>query len=260
MRRMHVSLARSWKRLLGGLSVLGTLSLGAGCSPVPDLGQTTAEDSYQIAVDAAARGDYLLAVEAFRRVTAQEPLGEFADDALLGLADAHRVTKDFASADAEYRQVVTDYPRSPLVPEAEYKLGLSMSEQSLPASLDQEMTRTAITQFERFIADYPESPLVSDARAKVADLRSRLAKKDYESAMLYFTLGSPEAGRIYLESVASGYPDTEWARKALLEEARSFAREGAGESAATAYRRLLDLYPDTEEAGIAAAEIGPQKP
>jgi len=236
------------------------LSLGLGCSPVPDLGQTTVEDTYQIAVDAAARGDYLFAIEAFRRVTAQQPLGEFADDALLGLADAHRATKDFASADEEYRQLVTDYPRSPLVPDAEYKLGLSMSEQSLPASLDQEMTKTAITQFERLIANCPESPLVPDARTRVAELRSRLAEKDYESAMLYFTLGSPEAARIYLESVASGYPDTVWARKALLEEARSFAREGATESAATTYRRLLDLYPDTKEACIAAAEIGPQKP
>jgi outer membrane protein assembly factor BamD len=255
-----VSRSRSWRLLLGGLPLLGALSLGLGCSPMPDLGEATVEDTYRIAVDALAREDYLLAIEAFRRVTIEQPLGEFADDALLGLADAHRATRDFASADQEYRRLVADYPRSPLVPDAEYRLGLSMSEQSLPASLDQEMTRAAIAQFERFAANYPESPLVSDARAEIALLRSRLAEKDYGSAMLYFTLGSPEAARIYLESVASGYPDTVWARKALLEEARSFAREGAAESAATTYRRLLDLYPDSEEAGIAAAESGLTKP
>lgn len=253
-------LARSRKLSFGALPVLGALWIGLGCAPVPDLGQATVEDTYQIAVDAAAREDYLLAIEAFRRVTVDAPLSELADDALLGLADAHRATKDFASAEGEYRRLIADYPRSPLVADAEYKLGLSFFEQSLPASLDQAMTKTAIAQFERFTGNYPESPFVADARAKGAELRARLAEKDYKSALLYFTLKNPGAARIYLESIVREYPDTVWARKALLEEARSFAREGAAESALTTYRRLLDLYPGTEEAGAASAEGGTPGP
>ena len=73
---------------------------------------------------------------------------EFADDALLGLADAHRAMGDFASAEDEYRRLLEDYPTSSLIPEAEYKLGLSFYEQSLPAALDQGMTRQAIAQFQ----------------------------------------------------------------------------------------------------------------
>lgn len=211
-------------------------------------------DTYEIGVAAAEREDYLLAIEAFKRVTLDSPLHEYADDALIALADAHRAIGDHVSAEEEYRRLLSDYDRSPLVPEAEYKLGLTFFEQSLPAELDQSMTRQAISQFEYFIEAFPSSEFVAAARERILELRTRLAAKSYESAMLYMTMGKPAAGRVYLEAVVAEYPDTVWARRALLEEARSYAAEGADALAEGAYRKLIELYPGTEEAGEAAEE------
>jgi outer membrane protein assembly factor BamD len=226
-----------------------------GCSTVPDLGEATSEDLYDIGVQAAARGDYLVAIEAFRRITEDTPMSDLADDALIGLADAHRATGDYASAEAEYGDLLSDYPTSPLVPVAEFKLGVSYYDQSLPPALDQEMTRKAIAQLEHFKATYPGSDLVTEADRLLAELRSRLAEKEYKNALLYITLKDPEAARIYFETVALDYPETDWARKALLEEARSFRDEGATAKAAEVYLRLIDQYPDSAEAASAEAEL-----
>jgi outer membrane protein assembly factor BamD len=232
----------------------------AACSPIPELGESTAEDAYAVGVEAMEREDYLLAIEAFRHVTMASPLGDWADDALIGLADAHRAISDYASAEDEYRTLLSDYPRSPLVPEAVYKLGLSYYDQSLPAELDQSMTRAAIEQIEHFVATYPESRFVPEARERIAELRARLAAKAYGAAALYLQLGDLKAARVYLDAIVQDYPDTEWARRSLLEIARSHAREGATAQATQAYERLIELYPGTEEAAAALAEkAGPAR-
>jgi outer membrane protein assembly factor BamD len=239
-------------RLAGALLVVALLV--AGCSPMPEVGETTAEDTYETGMAAAERGDHLLAIEAFKRITLNSPLHEMADDALVGIADSHRAISDYASAELEYRQLLSDYPRSPLVPEAEYKLGVTFQEQALPAALDQTMTKQAISQFEYFLAAYPGSGLVADARVNILELKTKLAAKIYDSATLYFDLGRPKAARVYLEAVVAEYPGTSWARVAILDKARSFAAEGSGALAENEYQRLIDSYPGTEEARTAAAE------
>lgn len=229
-------------------------ALAAGCSPVPEIGEASIEETYDYGVRAAAAEDYLVAAEAFKRVMASAPLDELADDAQMGLADAYREMRDFAMAEGEYRRLLSDYPRSPLVAEAEFKLGLTFFEQSLPAQLDQATTARAIRQIERFLATYPESEFAGEAGELRLDLRSRLAEKEYRAALLYQTLKNEEAARVYLRSVAAEYPDTPWAPRALLELARSHSREGATALALDAYERIVRDYPGTEEAASAEAE------
>jgi len=235
-------------------AALAALLFGAGCSPMPSFDDLTVQQTYEVGADAAARGDYLVATEAFRRITMESPLHEYADDALLGLADTYRSAGDYASAEDAYWRLLADYPRSPLVPEAQYKLGLCYYEQSPPPSLDQKMTRQAIERLELFIATYPDNENVDDANAKVAELRAKLAEKDYRNAMLYVTLKSPDAARVYLNAVVDDYGDTVWARRSLLELARIFCAEGSNARGAETYARVIAEYPGTEEAATAAAE------
>jgi len=228
-----------------------------GCSPIPEFGEATTEETYDIGRSALDREDYLVAIEAFRRVTAEAPLDELADDALIGLADAYRATGDFASAEAEYRRLVADYPHSSLTAEAEYKLGLTYAERSRPAVYDQSATLDGITQLERFLARHPDSEFADAARREIGALRGKLAEKLYASAMLYVQIESAAAARIYLESVFTEYPDTEWAPRALLAFARSHAHEGSTAMADETYRRLIEQYPDSAEAAEASGEVSP---
>lgn len=239
----------------GAVSLLGAALAVGGCSPIPEIGEATAEETYALGSAAAAKGDHLLAIEAMNRVLSQSPLNEVADDALLALAESHRAMRDFASAEAEYDRLPTDYPRSPLVPEASYRLGLAYYDQSLPPALDQTMTERAIAQFEWFLTEYPGSPSVPAATERIAELRSRLAEKAYESARLYITLKNGASARTYFEAVVRDYPDTPWAPRALLAHARSAAQDGLPDDARSAYERLVTLYPESEEAKAAALEL-----
>ncbi len=235
-------------------AALAALLLGAGCSPMPSFEDLTADQTYEVGADAVARGDYRVATEAFTRVTTDWPLSEYADDALLGLADTYRSTGDYASAEENYRKLLSDYPRSPLVPETQYKLGLCYYEQSPPPALDQEITNKAIEKLQFFITNYPDSEYVDDAKVKVAELRSKLAEKDYRNAMLYVSLKTLDAAKVYLNAVVDEYGDTVWARRSLLELARILCREGSTADGAEAYARVIEDYPGTEEAATAATE------
>ncbi len=251
---VHNSMPRSPGALLVVALLAAALLVAAGCSSMPELGESTAGDTYGLGVAAAERGDYTLAIEIFKRITLDLPLDENADDALVALGDAHRAISAYASAEEAYRRLLSDYPHSSLVPEAEYKLGMTFLDQVLPAALDQSMTKQAISQFEYFIAAFPSSDFVDEAAERILELRTRLAAKRYESATLYFILRQPKAARVYLESVIVEYPDTVWARAALLDTARSFATEGSRALAEGEYQRLMELYPETEEARTAATE------
>ncbi len=253
---MCLNLPNRLVRAASTVAIAAVLSLAAfsGCSSGPELSNVTYEDLYDIGREALETSNYLLAIEAFRRLTAESPLHESADDALIGLGDAYRETEDYATAEAEYRRLLSDYPRSPLVPEAEYKIGLAYQEQSLPSPLDQGMTHRAIEQYWRFLDLYPDSDLADDARDRILELRTKLAEKTFDSAELYLKLHEPEAARVYAESVVSDYPNTVWAPRALLLAARSHHVVGENAQALEYYQRLMELYPDSAEAGAAARE------
>lgn len=237
--------------------LLAAVLMGAvGCSSLPVPGDVVAEDTYSVGVAAAERGDYMLAIEIFKRITTDTPLHETADDALLRLADAHRAIADFVSAEGDYMRLLSDYPHSLLVPEAEYELGMTFFDQAMEVSVDrdQSMTKQAIGQLEYFVSAYPASGFADESAQKILELRTRLAEKSYNSATLYSDLGKPKAERVCLEAVIVDYPETVWARAALLSKARSFAVEGSRALAENEYQRLIELYPGTEEARTAAAE------
>jgi len=227
-----------------------------GCSSMPEIGSdVTTEDAYALGVAAAEKGDHLYAIEAMNRVLARSPLHELADDALLALAKSRQAMGDYPAAEQEYHRVPAEYPRSPLVAEAAYRLGLTYYDQSRPAALDQTMTERAIAQLSRFLTEHPDSPFTEPARERVAELRSRLAEKTYESGRLYVLLKSGRAARVYFEAVARDYADTPWAPRALLALARSAATDGAHDEARAAYERLVLLYPQSDEAAAAALEM-----
>jgi len=246
---------RNPKRGIAKFVVACALTTVAGCSPIPEFGEAPVAEVYEVGVDAASRGDYLVAIEAFKRITNQWPMDDLADDALLGLADAYREIDDGAMAEAEYLRLMVDYPRSPLIADAEYKLGLVYLGQSRPSALDQANTLEAIEQFNRFLSRYPDSEHAADARGHVRDLRGRLAEKELASAELYMTLGNPSAARVYYEAVATDYSDTPAAVKALLGVVRSYVAGGDRTAAVAALERIEEAFPSSGEAAEAAAAV-----
>jgi outer membrane protein assembly factor BamD len=252
---MEVRLTFSPKHLGVLLPVL-VLIVAAGCSPMPELSEVTAEQAYDIGVAALASEDYFIAIEAFRRVVDMYPLAPEADDALLGLADSHREIREYALAENEYRRLAAEYPDSPVVAEAQFKLAVTYYEQSRPASLDQAMTRRALGQLNRFLGTYPESPFAVEARDLQAELRSRLAEKLWLAADLYLSLDDLDAAAVYFDQIVNEYPDTPWAPRALETWERNLREAGRSAEADEIRERFERLFPDAAGDAPTASESG----
>lgn len=79
--------------------------------------------TYDAAFDFLKAGRYQEAVAGFEGLLVAYPNSELADDAQYWVAEAHYVTRNFASALDGYRAIINRYPGSQRIPEAMLKIG-----------------------------------------------------------------------------------------------------------------------------------------
>ena len=108
-----------------------------------------------------------------------------------------------------------NYPASPQVADASYKTAMCYYNLSPKPSLDQQYTRKAIDEFQSFVEYFPANANAADADAKIRELTTRLAKKQYDTARLYSTMQSYRSALFYFDDVIEKYHDTEYAPRFL---------------------------------------------
>lgn len=227
----------------------------AGCAGSGRLRYDTPEEAFQRGLSLFERGKYDRAAEYFQGVFDFGRTHEWADDAQLYLARSYRASRQHILAASEYNRFIELYRNDPRVVEAEFERAMSFYERSPNYELDQSPTEQAIQNFNLFISRYPTSDLVPRAEQYVAELREKLALKQYDTALLYERRSLYEAAALSFESVFDKYPDTKWADDALLGAIRTyiaFAEESIVarqadrlQLAVEHYRRLLQLFPDS---------------
>jgi outer membrane assembly lipoprotein YfiO len=156
----------------------------------------------------------------------------------------------------ELQKFTSENPGSGMLDRALYYLGRAyLGKRDHAMASDPTMSVRAIDQLMLFIKLHPESPFVPDARGRVTQLRVKLAEKQYLNGRLYLKLKRPAAARFYFENVLAEYGDTQWAPRCMLEIAKSYEIEKETAKAADEYNRLIQTYPDSEEAGQARLRI-----
>jgi outer membrane protein assembly factor BamD len=198
-----------------------------------------------------AAGKYLDAVEAYQLFLRSHPGTAMTPLAKLRLGDARFGLEEYVLAEGEYQHIVSDFPASPLVEEARYKIALCAYESTYPYDRDQSETERALTLFHEFLRDYPESRFKPEVAAAVADCRGRLAHGEFEHGRFYEHRERYRPAAIQYKHVVEGFPDTEWAPRAALRLAGMYALRERWESAATWYRRIVRDWPGTEQAAAA---------
>lgn len=193
---------------------------------------------------------------------AAELLGQFVPNAsgdprlktaLMALARAHMETRDYVSATADYLRVATEFPRDPEAQDARFGLCNAYHRLSPRPQLDQEYTTAAITYCESFASIYPGTPQARQAQEWVAEMRGKLAEKEYGNGFFYFRRGLYDAAVISFNNVLMNFPDTRWAPTALLRLVEAYGRMGYREEEAAARERLLRDYGQSPEARNLAA-------
>ncbi len=203
------------RNLSVGLVLCGVLGvLGcAGSRPVP---LAEADVYYQKGLKDLKRERCLDAVANFQKVVSNYPGSPLVADAQYYLAESQFCAKDYVNAIFEYQRLIDTYPTSEWLDEAQYQLGESYFKQLRRPELDQKETREALNYYRYFLDDNPDSPLAEKARQRVVDCRSRLAQKQYLAGDLYQRQGHLEAATMAYQDVLSDYSDTPWYYQTLV--------------------------------------------
>lgn len=226
-----------------------------GCAGSRQLRYATPEEAYQKGMAAYERGRYQRAAEYFQGVFDFGRVSEVALDAQLQLARSYYNNGQYILAASEYTRFIELYRQDPRADQAEYERAMSYYQLSPKYELDQTETERAISYFQLFLDRYPNSTLVPEAEARVAELREKMARKQFATGGLYEQRELYEAAALSYESTFDKYPDTAWADDALVGAIRTyilFAEQSVRERQAERldkalqnYDRLTQIFPDS---------------
>lgn len=166
------------------------------------------------------------AQQLYRNLLSDYPGSHLVDDAQYGLGQSYFCSKDYETAIFEFERVINEYPVSKFVDEARYQIAMCYYNQSRSIHHDQEETTRAIQEFTRFVEDYPNSELASEGRRRIQDLEEKLASKDLMIARNYLRWKNYGSSEIFCRRVLEKYPNTAMKDEVRFVLARALHRKG----------------------------------
>lgn len=189
--------------------------------------------------------DYLAAINEFTIITLQHQGSAYSDSAQFFLAECRFRRGEYLVAATEYGYLRRGFPSSPLSAEAQYKLALSYYNLSPKPMLDQQYTKRAVDEFQSFVEYYPTNSHAEDAAAKIMELNTRLAKKEFDTGQLYETMEYYKASLLSYDVVIEKYHDTQYAPLAHLGKVEVLLTRKKYDEARTALNKFYELFPNS---------------
>lgn len=124
------------------------------------------------------------------------------------IANCHFELRDYYFANYYYKNFVKTYPSSPRSEVASYKSAYCSYLNSPKSSLDQSETEKAIDEFQLFLNRYPQTELKDSTNAMIAELRSKLEKKAFDNAKLYYLTEDYKSATVALKNLMRDFPES----------------------------------------------------
>ena len=127
--------------------------------------------------------------EYFRQLVDNYPQSPLRPEAKLGVGDTYLgegTTEALILAANEFREFLTFYPTSQRADYAQFKLAQSHAKQMRAAERDQTETKEAVKEYEVFFERYPNSPLTPEVKTQWRQARDRLSEASYRVGLFYF--------------------------------------------------------------------------
>lgn len=202
-----------------------TLVLACSSSKV-DLVVDDFQDRFDRGMKYLEKKKYFRAQEEFEYVLLRGRHTELGDDAQYYLAEAYFLNEEYLLAISEYDRLVRQMTYSPYVESSRYRICQSYEKKSPKFYHDQEYTESAIEKLQEFIEDFPTSESADEAAEIIHSLRSKLARKAYEAAILYIKMEEYESAISYLLDLLAFYYDTDYADMARLRIVEAHLKAG----------------------------------
>jgi outer membrane protein assembly factor BamD len=181
----------SWRT---GATILILLLLAAaacGGKAKPALADSTQPDRFLLdrGNTAIKEKKWLDAREYFRQVVDNYPQSPIRPEAKLGIGESYlgeASTESLVLSANEFREFLTFYPTSTRADYAQYKLSMSHFQQMRAPERDQSETKEALKEFQVFFDRFPDSALTPEVKQKWREARDRLSAASYRVGFHYF--------------------------------------------------------------------------
>ena len=153
--------------------------------------------------------------------------------------------KDYYTAETNFEQFLSSYPRSPFASDATYLRLDCLYRQTLRYELDQTPTYKAINEISAYILEYPTNTHMQECRDILIELNERLDKKAYENARLYYKMEDYLASRVAFKNVLKDDADNIYREDILYYIAMSsykYAHESVPAKQKERYLSFVDDY------------------
>lgn len=155
------------------------------------------EYRYEAAKALYADGHYRQAAELFSLLLAPLKGTSYGEESLYMLGESNLKAKDYESAVMFFKKYYQLYPKGSYMELSRYNTGYALYKQTPDIRLDQSSTMEAIKEFQNFLDYCPETALKEQAHQIIYDMQDKLVQKEYQSAKLYYDLGTYTLNCIY---------------------------------------------------------------
>ena len=185
------------------------LFLFIGCSStLPDESLSLAEH-LKIGMDYLDEEKYVKAQDEFKFVLSRGTGTDYGDDAQFFLAESYFLNDQFMLSIKEYENLTRKMAFSPFFEKSRFRICEAYRIESPNYYNDQSYTEKALERYQEFLDDFPESEHGQNVTESMSILRNKLAKKLYETGVLYLKMDEFEPARMSFNNVLDQYYDTD---------------------------------------------------
>lgn len=243
-------------RKLLSIGVISVLILSS-CNSYNKLLKSTDYDyKYEAAKEFYMAGQYTRSYQLLEELIMVLKGSDRGEESLFMLGMCYYNLRDYETASMYLERYIKSYSKGEYTELARYYCGKASYQQSPDPRLDQSPTYTALNQLQDFLDFYPYSDLREDVNDMIYELQNRLVQKEYDSAKLYYNLGSYtgncsnggsnyEACIITAENALKTYPYTRLREDLYMMILRcryQLAQRSIEEKRDERYRQTIDEY------------------
>ena len=211
---------------------------------------------YEAAREYYAAGEYTHCYQILEDMILLLKATDKGEESLYMLAMCYFNLRYYDSASDYFERYYKSYPKGTYTELARFYSGVAAYRQSPDSRLDQSSTYTALNCLNEYLEYYPYSEFREEVTDMIYQLQERLAKKEYESAKLYYNLGNYTGNCIFggnnydaciitAENTLKQYPYTNLREELMMLVLRSrykLALNSVEQKADERYRAAIDEY------------------
>lgn len=218
-----------------------------GCSSsLPDESIPLA-DHLKIGMDLLDQEKFVKAQDEFKFILSRGTGTDYGDDAQFFLAESYFLNQEYMLSIQEYENLTRKMAFSPYFEKSRFRICEAYRIESPNYYNDQSYTEKALERYREFLEDFPESEHSEVVTESMDVLRNKLAKKIYETGVLYMKMDEFEPARMSFNAVINQYYDTEIIEKVHFEVIKSYVKEGNVQKAEKHWVNKGQSYISNEE-------------